>query len=145
MFHSSSGTPADGPILIISLRLTAAFFPVVYIRIRYSKHHQSNYPVFLIGCKVSITDITRITVSDCSKSKDHMAIKKLLLLTHMCSQQPTYAHHCNFYSSPPKSFLPSSPHHWKASFEFMQTCTSASHLLPSFLVSGQVSDLIYLV
>lgn len=33
-------------------------------------------------------------------------------------------------------------HHWKASFVFMRTCTSASHLLPSFPVSGQVSDFI---
>lgn len=58
-------------------------------------------------------DITLITVSIGSKSKVHTPVKKLLLLTHICSQ-PTYstmpfAHHCNFDSSPPKSFLSSSP------------------------------------
>lgn len=76
-----------------------------------------------------------------------MPIKKLLLLIHMYSQQlpcttGPFAHRCNSYSSPPKSFLSPSQNRPVES----QLCVYAdlhfcTHLLPSFPVFSQVDDL----
>lgn len=76
-----------------------------------------------------------------------MPIKKLLLLIHRYSQQlpcttGPFAHRCNSYSFPPRSFLSPSQNRPVES----QLCVYAdlyfcTHLLPSFPVSSQVDDL----
>lgn len=113
MLHSSSCTPADGLLLIIppkddsSLLFCGLHSHLIFEASSTQLPSISDWIQSQYNC-----DITLITVSNCLKSKDHMPIKKLLLLTRACSQQPSYATvtfacHCNFYSSPPKSFLSS--------------------------------------
>lgn len=139
-------SPSWQAALISFLGLTAAFIPGLHSHL-ILETSSIQLPVFLIGCKVRVTMILPGSQFHLVQNPVVTCLPRNSCCSLICAHNSILlprasAHHCSFYSSPPRSFLSSPSNHRKANFAFVQTCSSASHQLPSFPVSWQGQDLI---
>lgn len=139
-------SPSWQVALISPLGLTAALIPGLHSHL-ILETSSIQLPVFLIGYKVRITEIL-------PGSQFHLVQKPVitclprnsccsLICAHNSILLPqAFAHHCSFYSSPPRSFLSSPSNHRKANFAFVQTCNSAPPSYPASLFPDKVKTLL---
>lgn len=139
-------SPSWQAALISFLGLTAAFIPGLHSHL-ILETSSIQLPVFLIGCKVRVTMILPGSQFHLVQNPVVTCLPRNSCCSLICAHNSillprAFAHHCSFYSSPPRSFLSSPSNHAKPTLHLCRLAVLHPTSYPASLFPDKVKTLL---